>query len=322
MFNIMPLPRAGYLLHAIGLIMVLATTSRQAVFAQGEPKASSPNPLAIATLTETQSSADANNRLAAIQKLPPAQQGELLWEAAALLESKPGSYLQANLGYIYNLLGALTGNDFGLHKRDKAYALAQRIAISILQSGDDLPLRVELNFLDFLLVNPADYAYPDEPNEPNSVAEHTAPLATRATKIKLLLHAVKRIHEGILLGEPIFPRVPFAFPAGTTGTNSKDPVSIRDPEVRAKYEASLAEMAKLSQQSYTYRSATLAQETWLPDVVRYIYTQYTDSPADQKELRELIAASGVPAGMVDKSKVPPPVEVAPAEGAQTLTFTP
>lgn len=88
----------------------------------------------------------------------------------------------------------------------------------------------------------------------------------------------------------VTPRTP---PGTRTYPPNVDPSQIADPKVRAEYEKDLEANQRKAEASQRYWDAKALDIELTEGTLRFVRRYYTTSPADQKELREIIAKAGL-----------------------------
>jgi hypothetical protein len=162
-----------------------------------------------------------------------------------------------------------------------AQNLAQDFAMRALHKADDMPLDVECNFL---------YGVRQDGFVNGKPFEGEARAQLRRRQTALWLHAWQRIDATIDKNwDPDDTGVSRVPPPWSTGLPAGvAPSAIKDPQLRAQYEAAIeANCQKNARYSLQYR-ARLLKKSWIPNAERFIFRIYTEPPARPAELEALL----------------------------------
>jgi hypothetical protein len=176
------------------------------------------------------------------------------------------------------LAGTLASSDFG-DKRQ--YYLSKGFALGALQVRDAIPLDLECNLVR--------YAHQNVGPDGKALPETEWP-PIRKSYAQALLHAWQRVEKTIDVNwDPDDMGVRHVLPPGGVGfIGGASPDMIKDPQLRAEYEAAvLANKKKLDHNSEQIRARRLRQY-WIPGAERSLFYAYSKLPDGSAELQALL----------------------------------
>lgn len=175
------------------------------------------------------------------------------------------------------LCGPLSSGSF---KDRRCYDVARKYALSALEKRDKIPLELELKLTGYVMTNRGTYYRPTRPD----YARH------RPKDVEVRLHAWKRLLDAI---DPTWdPNETLTLyaesPKGTYWQPGYPAERVKDPALRAEYEASIKthrEKSEAWSKQYGYRS-------WLKRFPRtaekYIVGAYSEPPFNLAELKQFL----------------------------------
>jgi len=159
--------------------------------------------------------------------------------------------------------------------------LAQSFAIRALEKADDMPLDVECRLVRNV------QRKTDVDGKP---IEGEARAQLRRRQATLWLHAWQRIENTIDKNwDPNKTRYAKVCPPAATGLSpGVAPSAIKDPKLRAEYEAAIeANRQKIARATLQIRARDL-KKYWIPGAERFIIRSYIEAPAGDDELKSLL----------------------------------
>jgi hypothetical protein len=177
--------------------------------------------------------------------------------------------------YMSKACGLLSSYDIG--DLSKRALLLSRYAISVLTSGD-LLLHDNVQFVSFLMFDPI-------------VIDEQSWKALRHEKAQLWLAARRRVASSI---DPTFdvddlPFINVPAPRGSGVRAGSSPESVKDPTLRAEYEAAIVRNSKKIQRSNEQLWLKQNAADFYQNVERYLANAYSRPPSDAAELERLLA---------------------------------
>jgi len=177
--------------------------------------------------------------------------------------------------YMAKACSLLSSYDIG--DLSKRALLLSRYAISVLMSGD-LSLHDDVHFVSFLMFDPI-------------VIDEAAWKALREEKAQLWLAARQRVASSI---DPTFdfddmPFINVPTPKGSGARPGSSPESIKEPKLRAEYNAAIARNSEKIQRSNDQLWLKQNAPDFYKNVEQYLVISYTRPPADLAELERLLA---------------------------------
>lgn len=186
-------------------------------------------------------------------------------------------------GQYYGLLMLEIGNLLENHfSREGIFAISQKYISDALAKSETLPLWLEIRLLGFLS---RDIAFPN--------SNHTASwIRERRAKAGLWLHAWRRLEKEINRDFDfndrarlnVSPPDESGLPAGIV------PEGIKDPKLRAQYEAALAANAKKGREYNRQFELRKLDETFPKTAENYLIRVYSKPPYQTEELRRYLLA--------------------------------
>lgn len=176
---------------------------------------------------------------------------------------------------VCNLLSSYSFNDYR-----RQISLAQKYAALALAKSDEIPLEIELKLLLFL---PPDMEYQQGEREEDWAKQRT-------TRTRLWLRGWQRLSKEI---DPDFdvddlPKRNIAPPPGAASRAGVAPEHIKDPILRAEYEAAIAENEQKAQKyNWQYKLRRLDQ-MFSEKAEQSIVRAYSKPPFDLEELRRFL----------------------------------
>ena len=180
--------------------------------------------------------------------------------------------------------GTLTPQDNGtaIYNAPDTYSLSQKYALTALSKADTFSLELEIKILPFVAMDLAPRTKTDDVD--------SAWLKERAVKARLWLHAWQRLEREIdrnfnfddRASLNVSPPEITVFPDGVT------PEAIKDPTLRAQYQAAIsanAEKAKKYDRQYMLRHL---DKTFPAKAEQYIVRVYSQSPFNTEELKSYL----------------------------------
>lgn len=181
---------------------------------------------------------------------------------------------QSYLTYLFGVCSLLSSYDLG--DQSQQALLLGRYAVLAL-SGGDLSLKEQIQFVEFLA------------QDPLKVDERTWKIV-RMQKAEWWLKTWERVKSSI---DPTFnfndrpflniqPPLATGLPAGVS------PESIKDPKLRAEYEAAIADNSAKAQRYSDQQYLKQNYERFFKEAERYLVFAYARSPKDLPELERLL----------------------------------
>ena len=173
--------------------------------------------------------------------------------------------------------GPLSSGNF---KDDRRHELARKYALSVLEKPDAIPLRLELELTGHVMTD----MYSRNAPKGEDFAQR------RKRDVQIRLHAWKRLIDAI---DPNWDpnerlSVHVDLPPGVSGDSGMSPERIKDPALRAKYEAAMQK----NRQRIERRTEQSRLRGWLKKFPNraeiYIIRAYSKAPFNLKELEEYL----------------------------------
>jgi hypothetical protein len=180
---------------------------------------------------------------------------------------------------VLNLCDRLSSSGFTVE--GKELYLADKYALQALEKPYEIPLEVEIELLSFLQPD-----YEDSPLGKMDESEKEQ----RTNRVTLWLRAWQRLDNEID-SEFDFddrPKASVAPPPGASARAGVAPEEIKDPMLRAEYEAAIRENARKAEAYNWQYELRQLEQTFTGDAEQYIVEVYTKPPYDTEELEQLL----------------------------------
>lgn len=183
---------------------------------------------------------------------------------------------------IWTICRVLDSHDFGIPNSAKRYNLVRKYATLALQQNEEMSLRTETGLL---------LCMPGQTQSSKSPIPVEVWIAQRVEETKLWLHALQRLNKEIDPNFNLSRRyLPYINPPPGY-ENFPSPVSpevIKDPQVRAKYAAALAENVHKSEEYAKQRYLRDLHQLFTPFVEKYLTEAYSTPPYNTEELTQYL----------------------------------
>lgn len=168
----------------------------------------------------------------------------------------------------------------GQYGKTRAHGLARKYALAALEDPESIPVETELNLVGHVDSNTTQQS--EMTNEERG--------SRRRVEAKAKLHAWKRLHESI---DPSWdpedrPSLNVPLPAGANFPRGVAPEAIKDPKLRAEYEAAIEKnqvKARRYSEQHRLRNLRMSHEK---RIERYLINAYSKPPLNVGELDELL----------------------------------
>jgi hypothetical protein len=226
-------------------------------------------------LTQPQSQTERSR----LDSLLRAKDLEGLIRAADEIERKWGNAGGQNYGRLMlNVSDAIVNN----FRSDQSFSLSQKYATEALAKAETFSLQLETQLLGFLARDLA-----------SASGAKSEWIRERRTKTKLWLHAWQRLEKGInrnfdFSDRPMLNVMP---PQETGLPSGAAPEAIKDPKLRARYEAVIAANVKKGREYNRQFEFRYLDEIFPKRAAEYLARVYSEPPYDLAELRQYLAAS-------------------------------
>jgi hypothetical protein len=162
---------------------------------------------------------------------------------------------------------------------ERIYQLSQKYIFAALAQADNFSLDLESRLLPFLAIDQAPSATTD--------AVSSEWIKERGAKTRLWLHALQRLEKETdrnfnFNDHPVLNVAPpqeTGLPAGVA------PEAIKEPKLRAQYQAAIAANAKKAREYDRQYMLRHIREVFFPKAEQYLVSAYTKPPYDLDELR-------------------------------------
>lgn len=227
-------------------------------------------------------SLDVQRRVRSLAKLKDSHEWKgLLSEIAEEIEEKwltedPDHYARLMLDVVNNLTW-LARSDYGSYR-----ATTEKYAIETLEKAERIPANIEFDLLR--------YVRPKFDEAAVQLVDERSVRQERRRKILRWLDAWKRLEQAIdpdwdpedLPFENIAPPIGTGLPSGVC------PRAIKDPELRAEYEAAIEANRKKNEEYKRQRMLRKVKRRFSPRLEKTIVTAYSRPPHDMKELAQFV----------------------------------
>lgn len=178
-----------------------------------------------------------------------------------------------------NICSQLCSYDFNEEGRE--LYMADKFAVLALEKSDKIPLEVEFEILSFL--------QPDYEDSPLGKVKASERDKQRANRVRLWLRAWQRLNNEI---DPDFdfddlPKVNIP-PPNTSLRAGVAPEDIKDPILRAEYEAAIRENARKAEAYNRQYKLRQLEQTFAGEAEQYIIDIFSKPPFNLEELERLL----------------------------------
>jgi hypothetical protein len=173
---------------------------------------------------------------------------------------------------------AIGGYDYGT--KGTTY-LAKSFVMRALEKADEMSLEVECRLVNGVGGNV------DAEGKPLKGEAWTA---LREKQARLWLHAWQRIEKTIdkTWDPDDLPQMNVTPPHGASGEAGMAPSAIKDPQLRAEYEAAIEANRKKNERYHQQSTAAKLKKYWVPEAERFLIGAYMKPPAANAELEALL----------------------------------
>lgn len=179
----------------------------------------------------------------------------------------------------YKVSATLGSLDF---RTPRCHYLARSFAMRALEKADKFPLHVECQLLGYVQ---------QRSDAKGNTLKGKAWAVLRKKQANLWLHAWQRIEKTIDKNwDPKdLPSINVMLPPGVSGVAGMSPKHIKDPKLRAQYEAAIAANKKKNEEYGRQYRARRLKKYRIPRAERFIIRAYMEPPTGKAELKELEA---------------------------------